>query len=123
MAQVVNVVLSCDRHRNDADGAPDGARTVRFSFNGRDYEIDLCPACEAIVRESFQALIGDARPARPRKSRSHNGTGNGDQASTIRAWARSDEGQQILGGAIVNERGKVRPDIVAQYKAWHGLAQ
>jgi len=105
MAQIISVVIT-----DDLDGSP-GAEAMRFSLNGQAYEIDLAPANQARLRESFLPFIEAgrragqrkaARPARPRPD-----------LSAVRAWASAQ-------GLRVAERGRVSADIMSKYEAAKG---
>ena len=102
---------------DDLDGSP-AAVTVRFGYNGRDYEIDLSEEHTAELEEFFAPYLEHARRAggggragrgqrQPRQTR--------QDTEAIRRWAR-DHGYQV------SDRGRLPNDVVAAYQAAHGRA-
>jgi hypothetical protein len=97
---------------DDIDGS-EAQGTVRFGFDGVDYEIDLnnkhadqlakaiSPYIDAArkVSSSRRAAARSSRPAR------HN-------QSDVRAWARAQ-------GLKVSDRGRIPADVLAKYEAAH----
>jgi hypothetical protein len=116
MAQRVQVLLVCDLHGDDTPGS----QTVSFSLDGANYEIDLCDAHVAELRESFGRFVSAARRTSGGRGRpsgrpaSSGGTRRGgtdrQRTQDIRQWARSN-------GLTVNERGRIPAEIVAQYES------
>lgn len=94
---------------DDLDGSS-SAESVRFSFDGLAYEIDLGPANRQRMQKALQPFIdagrrvGRRRPARTASSRR--------EAAAIRAWAMEQ-------GLDVAERGRIPADVVRKYKAAH----
>ena len=108
MAQKVNVVVT-----DDFDGA-EGASTVRFGLDGAEYEVDLKPEHEKIMRDFLDAYIGVGRKtATGRRMPSKVRKASGAEAGKIREWARAN-------GYEVNERGRVPANIVDAYHASRG---
>jgi hypothetical protein len=111
VAQRVQVLLTCDIHGDDTPGT----ETVTFAVDGSAYEIDLCDAHAAELRDAFATYTGTARRAgrgvrasgRGRRGRS---TGVGVDPAAVRAWARSS-------GVKVSERGRISADVLEQYAA------
>jgi hypothetical protein len=112
MAQRVQVLLTCDIHGDDTPGT----ETVTFALDGSAYEIDVCDAHAAEIRDAFAAYTGTARRAgrgvraaggRARRGR---GTGAGVDPAAVRAWARST-------GVKVSERGRISADVLEKYAA------
>jgi hypothetical protein len=111
MAQRVQVILICDLH----DDETPGTQTVSFGLDGSSYEIDVCDAHAAELRESFGRYVGaarrgGARGARPGRRRGRHG-GSGE-AAQIREWARSQ-------GLPVPERGRIPAELAERYAAAH----
>jgi hypothetical protein len=102
MAQTVSVIIT-----DDLDGSPD-AEAMTFSFDGQGYEIDLAPANQARLRESFLPFIeagrrvGQRKPARSARSRK--------DLSAVRAWASAQ-------GLQVSERGRISAEVMSKYEA------
>jgi hypothetical protein len=110
MAQRVQVLLTCDIHGDDTAGT----ETVSFALDGSAYEIDVCDAHAAELRDAFATYTGAARRAgrgtragRPRRGRS---SGAGVDPAAVRAWARSS-------GVKVSERGRISAEILEKYAA------
>jgi Lsr2 len=104
MAQKVTVELE-----DDLDGGP-ADETVRFGFDGSDYEIDLSKTNAARFRSQLEPYLDHARkagrgqrrrPGRTPSSRQHSGA--------VRAWAREQ-------GITVSERGRIPASIIDQYE-------
>ena len=107
MAQRVQVLLVCDLHDDDTEGT----ETLRFSLEGASYEIDVCAAHGAALRDAFAPYVGAAR----RAGRSGSGgrrrrVATGVDPAAVRAWAKSQ-------GLKVNERGRIPADIVDRFTA------
>lgn len=110
MAQKVQVLLVCDLHDDEVEGT----ETVTFGLDGSSYEIDVCDAHGAALRDAFAPFVGAARRAgraavtarktRPSGKRSNQGV------SEIREWARAN-------GHPVSERGRLSADLVAAFEA------
>ena len=99
---------------DDLDSGP-ADETVRFSIDGRDYEIDLSTRHAQALRENLADYIEHARRAgKPNKPglRRHNdadGRSNRDDAAAIRAWAREN-------GHEVSDRGRIPKTVVEAYR-------
>jgi Lsr2 len=110
MAQRVQVLLTCDIHGDDTPGT----ETVSFALDGTAYDIDVCDAHAAELRDAFASYTGTARRAgrgsratgRARRGR----TATGVDPAAVRAWARSS-------GVKVSERGRISADILEKYAA------
>ena len=103
MAQKVTVSLE-----DDLTGGP-AEQTVRFAFDGTDYEIDLNVKNAAAFGKQLAPYLeharkaGRAQPRRPgRTNRQHSGD--------IRAWAKEQ-------GLAVSERGRIPASVLEQYHA------
>jgi hypothetical protein len=105
MAQKVTVVLE-----DDLTGGP-AEQTVRFAFDGTDYEIDLSAKNAAAFGKQLAPYIERARRAGRAPSRRSGRTAAGRQRSgDIRAWAKEH-------GLAVSERGRIPASVVEQYQA------
>lgn len=98
------------------DSIADGeGRTVRFAFEGAEYEIDLTnehieeftDALERYVRASRRVSGRRKTGGNSSSSNRRSGGGNSDTAA-IREWAESQ-------GLKVATRGRIPSDIVEQY--------
>jgi hypothetical protein len=105
MAQRVTVALE-----DDLDGGP-AQETVRFAFDGTDYEIDLSTKNAAAFRRQLVPFLeharksGRAQPRRPGRT-----TVSRQRSGDIRAWAKDH-------GIAVSERGRIPASVVEQYQA------
>jgi hypothetical protein len=111
MAQRVQVLLTCDIHGDDTPGT----ETVTFAVDGTAYEIDVCDAHAAELRDAFAAYIGMARRTgrgtrAGGRSRRGRGSGVGVDPAAVRAWARS-------AGVKVSERGRISSEVLEKYAA------
>ena len=106
MAQRTQVLYVDDIDGSDAEG------TVRFGFDGTDYEIDLNKKHADQLAQAIGPFIAAARkvpssrrPARGARAGRHN-------LSDVRAWARDQ-------GIKISERGRIPADVLAKYNAAH----
>lgn len=105
MAQRVTVALN-----DDLDGGP-ADETVRFGFEGTEYEIDLSAANARVFRERLAPFIERARRPAPRAARRTGRTAAGRQRSAdVRAWAKQQ-------GLAVSARGRIPIGVLEQYEA------
>ncbi|MCU1602833.1 MAG: putative lysyl tRNA synthetase-like protein [Frankiales bacterium] len=109
MAQKVQVLLVCDLHGNDEEGT----ETIAFSLDGAAYEIDVCDAHGAELRDAFAPYVGQARRAgrtasAARRKTGPRGTGSPDRIAAIREWGRKN-------GHKVSERGRLSQSLVEAY--------
>ena len=103
MAQKVQVVLLDDIDGGSAD------ETLKFSFEGALYEIDLSTAHAA---EFLAAVAPWVKAARKTSGRTAGRVVANSDTSKIRAWAKST-------GLGVSERGRISAEIRAAYTAAH----
>lgn len=123
MSQKVQVLLVCDLHEEEVEGA----ETVAFGLDGSSYEIDTCTEHAEALRDAFAPYVGAARRAgrtapapaqrRPRTSRPAAGapapaSGGREHVQQVREWARSN-------GHTVSERGRLSGAVIAAYEAAH----
>ena len=108
MAQKVTVVLE-----DDLTGGP-AEQTVRFAFEGTDYEIDLSAKNAAAFGKQLAPYIEHARKAgRLSVSRSGRTAANRQRSGDVRAWAKEH-------GLAVSERGRIPASVMEQYQAASG---
>ena len=105
MAQKVTVILE-----DDLTGGP-ATQTVRFAFDGTNYEIDLNAKNTAAFSKQLAPYLeharkaGRAQPRRPGRATSHR-----QRSGNIRAWAKEH-------GLAVSERGRIPASVLEQYQA------
>jgi hypothetical protein len=94
---------------DDLDGGK-ADETVRFSLDGRLYEIDLSEKHATALRESLAQFVAAARPGRPQIRSASFATHGGPAESTsqIRQWARAN-------GYEIGDRGRIPTEILAAY--------
>lgn len=108
MAQKVTVALE-----DDLTGGP-AKETVRFSFEGTDYEIDLNTKNAAAFHKQIAPYIEHAsKTGRAQSRRAGRSTANRQHSGDIRAWAKEH-------GLAVSERGRIPASVVEQYRAAGG---
>ena len=108
MAQKATVVLE-----DDLSGGP-AEQTVRFAFEGIDYEIDLSAKNAAAFGKQLAPYLEHARRAGRAQSRRPGRTAAGRQRSgDIRAWAKEQ-------GLAVSERRRIPASVLEQYQAANG---
>lgn len=108
---------------DDIDGS-DASETISFGLDGSSYEIDLNEKNAAELRDALAPYVAVARragggsssrssrsaAAAPRAARSSGG-GEVDPKA-VRSWAEAQ-------GIAVNARGRLKSDVIEQYKAAH----
>jgi hypothetical protein len=105
MTQKVTVTLE-----DDLTGGP-AEQTVRFAFDGTDYEIDLNAKNAAAFGKQLAPYLEHARRAgRAPSRRPGRTTGSHQRSGDIRAWAKEH-------GLAVSERGRIPASVVEQYNA------
>jgi hypothetical protein len=105
MTQKVTVILE-----DDLTGGP-AKQTVRFAFDGTDYEIDLNAKNAAAFAKQLAPYIEHARRAGRAPARRGARTAASRQRSgDIRAWAKEH-------GLAVSERGRIPASVAEQYHA------
>ena len=111
MAQKVQILLVCDLH----DGDVEGTETVSFAVDGAAYEIDVCDAHGAELRDAFAPYVGAARRAGRTATAARRGRpakAGGRDTAAIREWAKKN-------GQAVSERGRLSATVLAAYDAAH----
>ena len=105
MTQKVTVILE-----DDLTGGP-AKQTVRFAFDGTDYEIDLSAKNAAALGKQLAPYLEHARKAGRAQTRRPGRAAAGRQRSgDIRAWAKQH-------GLAVSERGRIAASVAEQYHA------
>src|SRR3954454_8843237 len=105
---------------DDLDGS-EGAETITYSVDGKEYEIDLSEENAEKFRSTLREFIDASReieqppvlalaPARAIR-RSSGGSGRHDVAQ-IRAWAEAQ-------GMDVSARGRIKKEIIDAYDEAH----
>lgn len=87
-------------------------RTIRFAFDGAEYEIDLSNSNIEEFSNSLERFVrASRRVAGRRKTGGTAGRGSGgdNETAAIREWAESQ-------GLKVASRGRISADIVERYK-------
>ncbi|GAB3242463.1 Lsr2 family protein [Kineococcus gypseus] len=124
MAQRTTVVLT-----DDVDGG-EASETVRFGLEGTQYEIDLSSENAEKLRRALSPYVEHGRrvggrrgsPSPSGSSSSSSGSsssgssgsrapsdGDGVDGAAVRAWAREN-------GIEVSDRGRIKSEVVEQYK-------
>jgi Lsr2 len=112
VAQKVSVTYACDYDQKEIP--PGQHRMRRFSFDGRDYELDLCVMHsnrfdQTINRYAEHARKSSAHPSHvKRRTAAHR-----QHSAHVRAWAKTM-------GIEVGDRGRIPADVVTRYEAAHG---
>ena len=108
MAQKVSIVVE-----DDLTGGP-AEQTIRFAFEGTDYEIDLNAKNAAKFSKQLGPYLEHARRAgRAQTLRPGRTAANRQRSGDIRAWAKEH-------GLAVSERGRIPASVVDQYDAAGG---
>jgi hypothetical protein len=96
---------------DDIDGS-EAVGTVRFGFDGADYEIDLSKKHADQLAKAIEPFVAAARKV-PSSRRAVRGSrpARHDQ-SDVRAWARGQ-------GLKVSDRGRIPADVLARYESAH----
>lgn len=110
MAQKTIVTLT-----DDIDGSP-ATRTLTFSYDGKNYEIDLNDEHAAKFETAIEPYIAARRRvatlgASVRRS-SRRPAGDGPSPTELRDWAKAN-------GHTVSERGRISAEVRAAYAAAH----
>lgn len=106
---------------DDLDGSA-AEETIRFSYRGSDFVIDLSAKNAAAFDRAMEKYVGAARPDRvdgrraarrgpARPSRAARPSGREDLAA-IREWAQAN-------GYQVSSRGRIAGQIIEAYRAAH----
>src|SRR5512144_2809434 len=101
---------------DDLDGS-EAVETVRFSYAGRNYEIDLNEEHAAELDELLAPYVEHGRRVpdgtpKQRARRSEREGRSSQELRAIRQWGREQ-------GLQVSDRGRIAADIIAKYDAAH----
>lgn len=96
---------------DDLDGSK-GAETIRYAFDGKEYEIDLSERHAEQFRKALSSYVEASRKVGqppPRRTR-RQGAGKTSRTDIpqIRAWA-------VANGYKVSERGRIKREIIEAY--------
>ena len=104
---------------DDMDGSSPATTTIEFTFDGKNYVIDLSEQHADEFNKALAPYIEHARrarraPANKRKSRSSSEAARvkRQKNAKIRAWA-------LENGVTVSKRGQLGQDTIAAYEAAH----
>ena len=98
---------------DDIDGQ-EASETVKFSYRGTDYEVDLSERNAAKMDKALARYVGVARKVKTtRSTRTVARFTGGPNPRDIRDWAKSE-------GIEVSDRGRVPADVARQYQAARG---
>lgn len=117
MAQKVVVTRWCDRpHKKEteAEGHP-----VTFTFDGREYEIDLCGPHKKETTDTFGALIEHARRV-TRPARRSQPPRNRVLPAAVRTWYKAlpaDARAQLGLPPLIADHGRIPGQVVGAYRA------
>ena len=105
MAQKQVLILEDDIQGGEA------SKTLRFAFDGAEYEIDLNDKNAAKMRQSFTFYVDHARKVGGRtSSRRGSTTSSGVDNRAVRAWAASN-------GVALSSRGRIPAAVIERYRA------
>lgn len=97
---------------DDLDGSR-ADRTVAFSWDGKNYSIDLSKKNIAALDKALRPYVEVARSSTPRRSRGRSrkssSNGSGDLRA-VREWARQH-------GYQVSDRGRIGAEVLAAYES------
>ena len=94
---------------DDLDGG-DASETISFSIDGKTkYEIDLSEENAKRLRASFDKYVAAARKV-SKSGKPITRTQSDADPAAVRAWATAQ-------GIKVNPRGRLKADVVAQFRA------
>lgn len=117
--QIIQYIVTDDFDGKQID---DGlAHTVEFSFEGKDYRLDLRPENYDKIKADFEKWLAAAAEVKPTRGSRSGGTGtrrstgsgrSKEELANIRAWAKEN-------GHEVSDRGRIAQDIQDAYDAAH----
>jgi hypothetical protein len=84
--------------------------TLRFAFEGTDYEIDLNAKNAVALRKLLAPYLEHARRVGRAPARAGRTAASRQRSGDIRAWAKEH-------GLQVSERGRIPASVVEQYHA------
>ncbi|MGN6606506.1 MAG: histone-like nucleoid-structuring protein Lsr2 [Jatrophihabitans sp.] len=111
-------VITTEEFTDDLDGTK-AEGTVRFSFEGTEYEIDLSRrnrnAFDKVLKPYVDAArtVRKSRNSRRPATRGSRAAGPKQDLGAVREWARAN-------GHAVSERGRIASSIIEAYEAAQG---
>jgi hypothetical protein len=107
MAQRITTLVEMT---DDLDGGK-ADQTVRFSYDGVEYEIDLSRKNATALTRALKPYVDGARKVRGTRSRAKaRRSVNRPELSEIRAWAKSN-------GYQVSDRGRLPGNVMAAFNS------
>lgn len=94
---------------DDLDGSIVDVNTVRFSYQGTDYEIDLSSDNTDSLEFALEPYINAARKVTRRRRKGQPRTDR-EEARQIRAWATAN-------GYALSDKGRLPADVTKAYRA------
>ncbi|MER7070586.1 Lsr2 family protein [Terrabacter sp. NPDC000476] len=107
MAQRIQTILE-----DDIDGGP-ADTTIQFSYQGTQYEIDLCNKNEEKFIKALEPFTSKARKTgggRRAAAKTAVGKTDKNQLQAVRQWAR-------VNGHTVSDRGRISQEVQDAYNA------
>jgi hypothetical protein len=96
---------------DDIDGS-EAEGTVRFGFDGVDYEIDLNKKHADQLTKAIRPYLDVARKVSSSRRAARGSRPARHDQSDVRAWARAQ-------GLSVSDRGRIPADVLARYESAH----
>jgi Lsr2 len=100
-------------YQDDIDGTK-AVGTVAFSYDGKDYEIDLSRKNANQLEKKLAPFIAAGRKVTRARSkpgrRTTSSNGNGPKPADVRAWARRE-------GFEVKDMGRVPAELIVKFQA------
>jgi hypothetical protein len=97
---------------DDLEGGP-ADETMRFSFAGAEYEIDLSTENASRFRKQLAPFVTHARAASRGRRRPARPASTRQRSADIRAWAKNQ-------GIEVSDRGRIPVSVIERYDAAAG---
>jgi hypothetical protein len=98
-------------YTDDIDGS-EAAGTIRFGYDGADYEIDLNKKNADKLAKTLAPFIDAGRKVPGRRAARSSRPAPRHNQSDVRSWARAQ-------GLKVSDRGRIPAEVSAQYHAAH----
>jgi hypothetical protein len=97
--------------QDDIDGS-EASRTVRFGFEGAEYEIDLSDKNAEKLHKALEPYLNAGRKVRGGRRSSGSAATRTTVIDTraVRKWAEAN-------GIAVSARGRISADVLEQYRA------
>jgi hypothetical protein len=97
------------------DDGEEATQTVKLSYRGVDYEVDLSERNAAALDDALAPYLDAGRPvtaARSSRARATKSGGNAPSPNDVRTWAKSH-------GIKVADRGRLSADVTHRYRQAH----